>query len=138
MSKFSFFGCFGGNSVKENIISVGGLFKKGFSSVVSIVFFDCIDLRFSIGDFEDLGDEVMGVLVGVLGKSYECSSFGLGFMFVVVVVKGMMKEGGMVVSRWLSSFGKKGKKNNENIKESFDLERVYVGGELDGLVEEKV
>ncbi|KAK4659578.1 hypothetical protein QC762_111540 [Podospora pseudocomata] len=138
-SKFSLPGRLGGNSAKENITSAGGLFKKGPSSVASTAPSDRIDPRSSIGDFEDLGDEAMGVLTGVLGKSYECSSPGLGpTSAAAAAAKGTTKEGGTAASRWLSSFGKKGKKNNENTKESFDLERAHVGGELDGLVEEKV
>ncbi|KAK4181714.1 hypothetical protein QBC36DRAFT_40079 [Triangularia setosa] len=135
-SKFSLPGRLGGNSGKENApTSAGGLFKKGPSSIASTAPSDrgTIDPRSSIGDFEDLGDEAMGVLAGVLGKSYDGSVAGSPGLGPTSAAAKANKEGGTAASRWLSSFGKKGKKTSAE-KESLDLERH----ELDGLAEEKV
>lgn len=117
-SKFSFAGRLGG---KES-----GLFKKGPSSTTSGGASDkgtSIE-RTSIGDFDDIADEIPNP--GFLGRSYDSvtSSPSLG-----PTSNAKNKENKATV-RWLSNF-KKGKKE----KESLELDRSQFS-ELDGLSEE--
>ncbi|KXX82941.1 hypothetical protein MMYC01_200627 [Madurella mycetomatis] len=117
-SKFSFAGRLGG---KES-----GLFKKGPSSTISGAASDkgtSIE-RTSIGDFDDIADEIPNP--GFLGRSYDSvtSSPSLG-----PISNAKNKENKATV-RWLSNF-KKGKKE----KESLELDRSQFS-ELDGLSEE--
>ncbi|KAL2021413.1 hypothetical protein VTK56DRAFT_7166 [Thermocarpiscus australiensis] len=119
-SKFSLAGRLGG---KES-----GLFKKGPSSTTSGGASDkgfSIG-RTSIGDFEDIADEALNP--DFLGRSYDsiASSPSLGPTSSVKT-----KESRASSVRWLSNFGKKGKKE----KESLDLDRSQLS-ELDGLAEE--
>jgi hypothetical protein len=116
-SKFSIAGRLSG---KES-----GLFKKGPSSTASGGASEkgTSMERSSIGDFEDIADEALST--SFLGRSYDSMASSPG---LAPSVSGKSKEG---KSRWLSNFGKKGKKE----KESLDLDRAQFS-ELDGLAEE--
>lgn len=117
-SKFSIAGRLGG---KES-----GLFKKGPSSTASGGASEkgMSMERSSIGDFEDIADEAPNS--SFLGRSYDSITSSPSLAPAVSATKS--KEG---KSRWLSNFGKKGKKE----KESLDLDRAQFS-ELDGLAEE--
>jgi hypothetical protein len=119
-SKFSFPGRLGGKD--------SGLFKKGPGSTASGTNSDKgVSLeRSSIGDFDDVTDEIYNA--SFMGRSYEsvASSPGLG---PSSSVKGKDKAS----VKWLSNFGKKGKKE----KESLDLDRAQVS-ESDGGMDDKV
>ncbi|KAK5663728.1 hypothetical protein OQA88_4159 [Cercophora sp. LCS_1] len=107
--KFSLPGRLGG---KES-----SLFKKGPSSVASGANSDkgFPMERSSIGDFEEVADDVHGSFVA---RSYDSvtSSPGLG------PASGVKARENKAPGRWLSTFGKKGKKE----KESLDLDRSQV------------
>ncbi|KAK4252219.1 hypothetical protein C7999DRAFT_36757 [Corynascus novoguineensis] len=119
-SKFSIAGRLGG---KES-----GLFKKGPSSTASGGASDKrVSMeRSSIGDFEDIGDEALNP--ALLGRSYESITSSPNLAPAVSASKSKESK---APSRWLSNFGKKGKKE----KESLDLDRAQIS-ELDDLVEE--
>ncbi|KAK4465613.1 hypothetical protein QBC42DRAFT_218403 [Cladorrhinum samala] len=108
-SKFGLGGRLGGKGESHST-----LFKKGPSSTTSGGASDrgggSIE-RSSIGDFEDLTDEALNT-VNFMGRSYDSitSSPALG---------PLTTAGKETKSRWLSNFGKKGKKE----KESLDLDR---------------
>ncbi|KAK4043722.1 hypothetical protein C8A01DRAFT_43474 [Parachaetomium inaequale] len=121
-SKFSIAGRLGG---KES-----GLFKKGPSSTASGG--GASDKgtsleRSSIGDFEDIGDEALNP--AFLGRSYDSMASSPSLAPAVSATKSKESK---TASRWLSNFGKKGKKE----KESLDLDRAQFS-ELDGLAEEE-
>ncbi|KAK4152229.1 hypothetical protein C8A00DRAFT_35082 [Chaetomidium leptoderma] len=119
-SKFSIAGRLGG---KES-----GLFKKGPSSTASGGASDkgTSMERYSIGDFEDIGDEALNP--AFLGRSYDSMASSPSLAPTVSAAKNKESKAG---SRWLSNFSKKGKKE----KESLDLDRAQFS-ELDGLAEE--
>ncbi|KAK4132549.1 hypothetical protein BT67DRAFT_443752 [Trichocladium antarcticum] len=114
-SKFGRAGRLGG---KES-----GLFKKAPSSTASGGRPSME--RSSLGDFEDIGDEALNP--SFLGRSYDSMT---GSPSLAPTVSAKSKENKAPV-RWLSNFGKKGKKE----KESLDLDRSQFS-ELDGLAEE--
>ncbi|KAL2182437.1 hypothetical protein L209DRAFT_767778 [Thermothelomyces heterothallicus CBS 203.75] len=119
--KFSIAGRLGG---KES-----GLFKKGPSSTASGGGGSdkrASMERSSIGDFEDIADEALNP--AFLGRSYDSITSSPGLAPTVSATKSKESK---APSRWLSNFGKKGKKE----KESLDLDRSQVS-ELDGLTEE--
>ena len=120
-SKFSLTGRLGG---KES-----GLFKKAPSSTASGGASDkrASMERSSIGDFEDIGDEALNP--SFLGRSYDSISSSPG-LAPALSAKGSRDNKAAV--RWLSNFGKKGKKE----KESLELDRSQFA-ELDGLAEEE-
>lgn len=105
--KFSLPGRLGGKD--------SSLFKKGPSSVASGAHSDkgFSMERSSIGDFEEVADDIHGSL-----RSYDSvtSSPGLG------PASGVKSKENKTPGRWLSTFGKKGKKE----KESLDLDRSQV------------
>ncbi|KAJ4295929.1 hypothetical protein N0V88_004631 [Collariella sp. IMI 366227] len=118
-SKFSLAGRLGG---KES-----GLFKKGPSSTASGGASDkgtSMELS-SIGDFEDIGDDALNL--SFLGRSYDSITSSPS---LAPTVSAKSKENKTPV-RWLSNFGKKGKKE----RESLDVDRAQFS-ELDGLAEE--
>ncbi|EAQ92644.1 hypothetical protein CHGG_00879 [Chaetomium globosum CBS 148.51] len=120
-SKFSIAGRLGG---KES-----GLFKKGPSSTASGGASEkgtSIE-RSSIGDFEDIADEALNP--AFFGRSYDSITSSPSLAPAVSATKGKESK---APSRWLSNFGKKGKKE----KESLDLDRSQYS-ELDGLAEEE-
>ena len=120
-SKFSIAGRLSG---KES-----GLFKKGPSSTTSGGASDKgVSMeRSSIGDFEDILDETLNP--SFLGRSYDSMASSPS---LAPTVSGPTKnKETKAPSRWLSNFGKKGKKE----KESLDLDRAQFS-ELDGLAEE--
>ncbi|KAH6845307.1 hypothetical protein B0I37DRAFT_311552 [Chaetomium sp. MPI-CAGE-AT-0009] len=120
-SKFSIAGRLGSKD--------SGLFKKGPSSTASGGASDkgtSIE-RSSIGDFEDIADEALNP--AFFGRSYDSITSSPSLASAAVsVTKGKESK---APSRWLSNFGKKGKKE----KESLDLDRSQFS-ELDGLAEE--
>ena len=118
-SKFSLAGRLGG---KES-----GLFKKAPSSTASGGASDkrASMERSSIGDFEDIADEALNP--SFLGRSYDSITSSPS---LAPTLSGKSKENKAPV-RWLSNFGKKGKKE----KESLELDRAQ-SSELDGLAEE--
>lgn len=119
-SKFSLPGRLGG---KES-----GLFKKAPSSVASGTNSDrgfSVE-RSSIGDFEDIVDELsngMGV-----GRSYDSVTSSPG---LPPASSSKGKDSNKTPARWLSTFSKKGKRE----KESLELERAQAS-ESEGLAEE--
>ena len=121
-SKFSIAGRLSG---KES-----GLFKKGPSSTTSGGASEKgVSMeRSSTGDLEDIGDEALNP--GFLVRSYDSMAGSPSLAPTVSATTGKTKEG-KAASRWLSNFGKKGKKE----KESLDLDRAQFT-ELDGLAEE--
>lgn len=118
-SKFSIAGRLGG---KES-----GLFKKGPSSTASGGASEKgVSMeRSSIGDFEDIADESLNP--SFLGRSYDSMASSPSLAPTVSATKSKESK---APSRWLSNFGKKGKKE----KESLDLDRSQFS-ELDGLAE---
>jgi hypothetical protein len=120
-SKFSIAGRLGG---KES-----GLFKKGPSSTASGGASEkgASMERSSIGDFEDIADETLNP--SFLGRSYD--SMASSPSLAPTVSAAAKNKETKAPSRWLSNFGKKGKKE----KESLDLDRAQFS-ELDGLAEE--
>jgi len=118
-SKFSIAGRLGG---KES-----GLFKKGPSSTASGGASEkgMSMERSSIGDFEDIVDETLNP--SFLGRSYDSMASSPSLAPTVSATKSKESK---APSRWLSNFGKKGKKE----KESLDLDRTQFS-ELDGLAE---
>ncbi|KAK4454796.1 hypothetical protein QBC34DRAFT_392634 [Podospora aff. communis PSN243] len=108
-----------------------GLFKKGPSSVASGANSDrgFSMERSSIGDFEEIAaDEASGI--NLVARSYDSVTSSPGLGPATGSVKS--KDGGNKTSvRWLSNFGKKGKKE----KESLDLDRAQVS-ESEGTVDE--
>ncbi|KAK4164132.1 hypothetical protein QBC43DRAFT_318147 [Cladorrhinum sp. PSN259] len=150
-SKFSLAGRLGGKGESH-----GSLFKKGPSSTASGGTSDKGGTsmeRSSIGDFEDLTDEALNT-VNFLGRSYDSitSSPALGPLTTTAAAAAAAtsspvasstpasgsgsaatstagatnSKGKETKSRWLSSFGKKGKKE----KESLELDRSFT--ESDG------
>jgi hypothetical protein len=125
-SKFSIAGRLGG---KES-----GLFKKGPSSTASGGGASdkgtSLDQRSSIGDFEDIGgDEALNSSnPAFMGRSYDSMTSSPSLAPALSASKSKESK---TASRWLSNFGKKGKKE----KESLDLDRAQYS-ELDGLAEE--
>jgi hypothetical protein len=119
-SKFSIAGRLSGKD--------SGLFKKGPSSTASGGASEKgVSMeRSSIGDFEDIADEALNP--AFLGRSYESMASSPSLAPTVSVTKSKESK---APSRWLSNFGKKGKKE----KESLDLDRAQFT-ELDGLAEE--
>ncbi|KAK3383711.1 hypothetical protein B0T24DRAFT_518957 [Lasiosphaeria ovina] len=108
-SKFSLPGRLGGKD--------SSLFKKGPGSTASGGASDkgaSLD-RSSLGDFDDIGDEAYNTSLSGRGYDSVTSSPSLA---AVTSVK--IKDSAKTPVRWLSTFGKKGKKE----KESLDLERV--------------
>ncbi|KAK0656580.1 hypothetical protein B0T16DRAFT_487885 [Cercophora newfieldiana] len=108
-----------------------GLFKKGPSSVASGANSDrgFSMERSSIGDLEEIGaDEASSMNLVARSHDSVTSSPSLGPATGSV----KSKDGGNKTSvRWLSNFGKKGKKE----KESLDLDRAQVS-ELEGMADE--
>ncbi len=119
-SKFSIAGRLSG---KES-----GLFKKGPSSTTSGGASEKgVSMeRSSTGDLEDIGDEALNP--AFLGRSYDSMA---GSPSLAPTVSATKNKEGKAASRWLSNFGKKGKKE----KESLDIDRAQFT-ELDGLAEE--
>ncbi|KAL2126512.1 hypothetical protein VTI74DRAFT_787 [Chaetomium olivicolor] len=119
-SKFSLAGRLGS---KES-----GLFKKAPSSTASGGASEKGPSmeRSSIGDFEDIADEALNP--SFLGRSYDSITSSPSLAPTVSATKS--KETKAPV-RWLSNFGKKGKKE----RESLDVDRAQFS-ELDGLAEE--
>lgn len=139
-SKFGLAGRLGGKGESHS-----NLFKKGPSSTTSGGTSDrgggSVE-RSSIGDFEDLTDEALNT-VNFLGRSHDSitSSPALGPLTVAAATSSPSTAAGAapasataapaikgkeIKSRWLSNFGKKGKKE----KESLDLDRSFT--ESDG------
>ncbi|AEO65942.1 71d9ada6-cc69-4d59-b27f-d0521972a8a7 [Thermothielavioides terrestris] len=119
-SKFSLAGRLGG---KES-----GLFKKAPSSTASGGASDkgtSLE-RSSMGDFEDIGDEALNA--ALVGRSFESITSSPSLAPALSSTKNKESK---APARWLSNFGKKGKKE----KESLDLDRAQFS-ELDGLAEE--
>ncbi|KAK4101595.1 hypothetical protein N658DRAFT_496025 [Parathielavia hyrcaniae] len=134
-SKFSIAGRLSGKD--------SGLFKKGPSSTASGG--GTSDKggaasveRSSIGDFEDIADEAGAALSpAFLGRSYDSmASAGSPSLAAAVssaaAAAAVKSKESKAPSRWLSNFGKKGKKE----KESLDLDRAQFTSELDELAEE--
>ncbi|KAL2154265.1 hypothetical protein VTH82DRAFT_2941 [Thermothelomyces myriococcoides] len=127
-SKFSIAGRLSGG--KES--GGGGLFKKGPSSTASGGAASdkrASMERSSIGDFEDVTDEALSNPTALPARSHD--SIASGSPNLTPTVSATKNKEGKAHSRWLSNFGKKGKKE----KESLDLDRSQIS-ELDGLAEE--
>ncbi|KAK4141842.1 uncharacterized protein C8A04DRAFT_13717 [Dichotomopilus funicola] len=128
-SKFSIAGRLGG---KES-----GLFKKGPSSTASGGAASdkgtSMEQRSSIGDFEDIAaDEALHHLAGpaaFLGRGCDSITSSPG-----LPPAGSTKGGkeGKTAARWLSNFGKKGKKE----KESLDLDRAQFAEQAGEIAED--
>ncbi|KAK3310471.1 uncharacterized protein B0T15DRAFT_498599 [Chaetomium strumarium] len=118
--KFSLTGRLGG---KES-----GLFKKAPSSTASGGASDkgTSMERSSIGDLEEIADEALNP--SFLGRSYDSIT---SIPSLAPSVSATKNKESKAPARWLSNFGKKGKKE----KESLDLDRAQLS-ELDGLAEE--
>ncbi|KAL2161400.1 hypothetical protein VTH06DRAFT_7961 [Thermothelomyces fergusii] len=133
--KFSIAGRLGGGSKEAG---GGGLFKKGPGSTASDK--RASMERTSIGDFEDIADEAPINTTTTTtnnnnnnnnnSNSSIASSPSLAPTLTPTVSAAKSKEG-KAPARWLSNFGKKGKKE----KESLDLDRSQVS-ELEDLTEE--
>lgn len=112
-----------------------GLFKKGPSSVASGANSDrAFSLeRSSIGDFEEIiADEASSM--NLVARSYDSVTSSPGLAPASGSVKS--KDGGNKASvRWLSNFGKKGKKEKESLDLDRDRDRAQVS-ESEGTAED--